>query len=129
MSLIDVNPGEAKELVAVESGEYEVSVLGAELKESQNKPGNMMIELSLRVEGEPLAKPVRDWLQLPNSNDDEGTKNRKLLKLSSFCKCMDYDYSSGIETDDLPGLSGRVILGLESSDEFGDQNRVRRYLS
>ena len=129
MSLIDVNPGEAKELVAVEAGEYEVSILSAELKESQNKPGNQMIEVNLRIEGEPLAKPLRDWLQLPNGNDDEGSKNRKLLKLSAFCKCFEYDFSAGIETEDLPGLSGRVILGLENSEEFGDQNRVRRYLS
>ncbi len=131
MSFVDINPTEAKEPVAVEAGEYELSVISAELKDSKNKPGAQMIEINFRIEGEDaaLAKTVRDWLHIPAADDDEATKNRKLLRLNNFCKCFDYDPSSGIETEDFAGLMGKCILSLETSEEFGDQNRIRRYLS
>lgn len=130
MSFLDINPTEAQELEAVEAGEYELTILSAELKDSAKQPGKQMIELAFKIEGGPVnAKTLREWLHIPTADDDEGKKNSKLLRIKNFCECFDYDPSNGLETEDLIGLSGKCILGVESSDEYGDQNRIRRFLS
>lgn len=129
MSLIDLKVADAQEFVAVSAGEYELTVISAELSESKKTPGNMGLALAFTVEGEPLAQVVREWINLPSPNDDERIANSRLLRLKQFCTTFGYDPSAGIETDDLPGLSGHVILKVESSDEYGDQNRIQRFLS
>ena len=129
MSLIDVNPGEAQELKAVAAGEHEVSIISAEVVPTKSDPSKMQIALSLRIEGEKFALPVRDWIGIPKSDDDEVSQNRKLLRLKAFCECFDYDFSGGIETEELPGRTGKVILRVEHDEDYGDQNRVSRYLA
>lgn len=128
MSLIDVNPGDAIPLEAVDSGEYELSIISAEIVPLKNAPEKSQIALQLKIEGEPTSKPLRDWIGIPHESDDDGIKNRKLLKLKAFCESADYDYSNGIDTDDLPGMVVKAILSIENDEEYGDQNRVRRYV-
>lgn len=129
MSLVDVNVGEAVELKAVPNGEYEISIISAEIVPVRAKPENSQIAMVYRINDEPHAQIMRDWLGLPNANsDDEQIQNRKLLRIKDFCHAFDYDTEGGIETDDLPGLVGKAVLKVEHSDEYGDQNRVVRYL-
>lgn len=129
MSLIDVNPGDAKELEAVPAGEYELSVTSAEVVPLKNDPDKEQIALSFKIEDEPTAKSLRDWIGIPHSSDDEATKNRKLLKLKAFCESADYDYADGIDTDLLPGMVVKAMLTVQNDETYGDQNRVTRYVA
>lgn len=128
MSLIDVNPSEAKDLVAVPAGEHLLSIISAECVPTSKDPNKMQIAVIYRIEGEPTALPVRDWLGIPHQTDDERTRNAKLLKLRSFCESFDYDFASGIETEELPGRQGKAILKIENSEDYGDQNKIGRYV-
>ena len=55
---------------------------------------------------------------------------RLLNQFKQFAECFDIDYSKPFNwVDDLPGKTGWVILGVKKSDEFGDQNTIRKYLA
>ena len=128
MSFIDVKPNDAKELEVVPDGEYELAVISAELAESKSKPGQQQIALSFSIQGVVNAPVVRHWLQLPHASDDDATTNRKLLRLKQFCDAFDYDASNGLDTEDLTGLTGTALLSVENNEEYGDQNRIKRFV-
>jgi len=128
MSLLDVNPGEARELEAVPAGQVDLSIISAEVVPLKNDPQKSQIALVFRVEGVDNALPIRDWIGVPHSSDDSALVNRKLLRLKTFCEAFDYDYSNGIETEELPGLAGKAIVKVEHDEEYGDQNRISRYV-
>lgn len=129
MSLIDVNPGDAKPLEAVPAGEYELSITSAEVVPLKKDPDKRQIALSYKIEGEPLAKSVRDWIGIPHATDDSDIENKKLLKLQAFCDSAQYDYSNGIDTDELPGMVVKAMLTVENDETYGDQNRITRYVT
>ncbi len=129
MSFIDIPASrveEAQEPKAVPEGEYELSVLRAEVKDTRT--GGKMISLAFKIEGEPLAQVVPDWLHLPDDNDDPNAENRKLLRIKQFCQAFDYDYANGIDTDELVGQTGKAILGLKEHETYGEQNSIRKYV-
>lgn len=101
------------------AGEYDFEVESACDKTSQK--GNEMIELTLCVFAEDgSTRKVRDWLLTSME-----------LKLNRFC------YATGLQdayiADELTsftcqGATGKVKLGIEDSDEYGKQNRVKDYI-
>ena len=127
MSLININLDDAKDLGAVPDGEYLIKVVSAELMTS--KKGAPMISLLMQVESEPTADLVSHWLMLPTDADDDVTKNRKLLAVKTALAALDYDASGGIDTDELKGLQAKAILKTVHDDEYGDQNRIRKFVA
>lgn len=54
---------------------------------------------------------------------------RGLFEFQQFAKCFDIDYSRPFSwEDDLIGKEGWVILGLKKSNEYGEQNTVKKYV-
>lgn len=54
---------------------------------------------------------------------------RQLFNFKQFATCFGIDYSRPFSwEDDLPGKEGWVILGVRKSDEYGDQNTVKKYV-
>jgi hypothetical protein len=54
---------------------------------------------------------------------------RQLFDFKQFTRAFGIDLSRPFSwEDDLPGLEGFLIVGVRKSDEFGDQNTVRKYL-
>jgi hypothetical protein len=53
-----------------------------------------------------------------------------LRDFKNFAAAFGLDYSRPFSwEDDLPGLEGWIIVGVKKSDEYGDQNTVKKYLS
>jgi len=54
---------------------------------------------------------------------------RGIYQFGRFAECFGIDYSRPFSwEDDLNGLEGWVILGLKKSEEYGDQNTVKKYV-
>ena len=54
---------------------------------------------------------------------------RGLYKFQQFAKCFNIDYSRPFDKEDeWPGKEGWVILGVKKSEEYGDQNTVKKYV-
>lgn len=55
---------------------------------------------------------------------------RLLHQFKLFAECFGIDYSRPFSwTDDLVGKKGWAILGVRKSDEYGDSNSIKKYLS
>lgn len=125
-SFLGINVSDAKEPVCLPDGEYVVKVHDAELVPTKKNPNVMQVVLTLSFPQHPLAKLTRDYIQLPAESDDETTQNRKLLRLKALTECFGVDRIDDVK--DLTALEGTVILKTESSDDFGDQNRISKYI-
>ncbi len=55
---------------------------------------------------------------------------RSVYQFKQFATCFGIDYSRPFSwEDDLVGLEGWAILGIKKSDEYGDQNTVKKFIS
>lgn len=54
---------------------------------------------------------------------------RALYKFKQFASCFGLDYARPFSwEDDLVGLEGWLIAGVRKSDEYGEQNTVKKYI-
>ena len=54
---------------------------------------------------------------------------RGIYQFGRFAECFGLDYSRPFSwEDDLNGLEGWVILGLKKSEEYGDQNSIKKFV-
>ena len=54
---------------------------------------------------------------------------RELYKFKQFATAFGIDYSRPFSwEDDLPGKEGWVIVGIKKSEDYGDQNVVKKYV-
>jgi len=56
--------------------------------------------------------------------------SRQLHSFKQFASAFGIDYSRPFDwEDDLVGLEGWIIVGAKKSDEYGDQNTVKKYVA
>ena len=83
----------------------------------------------MEVPSEPYSKEITDWLNVPSRNLDAKRLNTAQHKMKSFMLCFSID--TGKLTDpleDWPGQEGWAILNLTKSDQYGEQNRIAKYI-
>lgn len=129
MSFLDFNLNDVPELSALPDGqEYELRILECEVKNSA--AGNPMVICRFDVPSEPNSKGITHVMMLPTQADDEKKRNGRLRSLKMFCDAFGIDYGSGISLgEEVVGNTGWAILGIEDSPEYGEQNRVRRFVA
>ncbi len=101
----------------LEAGTYDFEVMSAE--EAVSKSGNDMIALKLRIFSDRGERSVRDWL-MPSMG----------FKLKHFADTtgMKAAYDAGtFNAEDCKGRTGRVILRIQDSEQYGPQNSVKDY--
>lgn len=83
-----------------------------------------------------LAKEYSDffWDLLDLEKLEGGRSGKQALssmrKFKNFALSFGIDYSKPFSwADDLPGLTGWQLLGVKKSEEYGDQNTVKKYLA
>lgn len=79
----------------------------------------------------PMAKEFSHFMYVPDKkNLSEKQYMRALYAVKVFTKCFDVDISRPIDyEDDLPGHTGWAIVGVRDSDEYGEQNTIRKYIA
>lgn len=127
MSFLDLNLNDVPSLDAVEAGEYEVRIVEVEIKTSKNTGGEMIL-CRLDIPSEPASKDLTHVMMLPTAADDEKKKVRRLQAIKEFCDAFGIDYSKGLSLHNPEGLTAWAILGIEETDEYGRQNRVKRFI-
>lgn len=129
-TLLDVNVEDAVEPAAVQPGDYTLRIVSAEKVATRKDPNKFQVALAFRVMNAPEGENpaiVRDWLQLPNETDDAEIVNRKKLSFKRFYEAFDIDASGPVDIREWIDKEAEATLKLESSSEYGDQNRVARY--
>lgn len=134
MGFLDIDLGDAQEPTAASEGEHLLRIVSAELKdrkakiEGESSPGQMLV-VKFSVTDEPTAKDFNHFILLPTEQDDAKTKNNRKWGLKTFCEAFEIPYGTGIDTETMPGLEGWAMLALESSEQYGEQNRVRQFMA
>ncbi len=125
--ILDVDTSNAPEFKSLPAGtEAELRIVTAEVKNSQN--GDPMLALRLDIPAEPYTKDINHFIMLPNDKDDEKTKAQKQNRLKDFKACFKLPASGPISKEDMEGAKGWGILSEEESDEYGKQNKVKRFV-
>jgi len=139
MSLIDLS-GKMDEIqnaqeptIAKNGSEHKLRIISCRGGEATEKvSGNECTYISpvYEVPNEPLVKEFSSFLWIP----DEGKLSpkayaRAMSDFNIFSKCFGLDLSKPFDyEDDLPGLTGWAILGTKKSDEYGEQNTIRKFV-
>ena len=79
----------------------------------------------------PLIKEFNQFMWVPDKDKLTPKQyKRSLWEMQCFIKAFDVDISSPIDyNDDLPGLTGWAILGVRDSNEYGEQNTIKKYVT
>lgn len=104
-----------KEAEAVDEANYDLTI--AFVSEDPSKKGKPMITLGLEIEGHPDASMVYHYISLPDEDDEEKTKNFKLLNAARFFTLAGVDVTDGLDTEDLYGVTFNGFLTKEEIEQ------------
>ena len=93
-----------------------------------DKNGGTYWRLRCEILDQPTAKDITTFISFPGPSDDAKRVNRKKLSLMRMMQSLKMDLTKPFSQSDLIGLTAWVILGIQSSDEYGDQNIIKRWL-
>jgi hypothetical protein len=82
------------------------------------------------VPSDPMVMEFNDFFwELDKTKLDMKQFQRELYKFKQFASAFGIDYSRPFSwEDDLPGKEGWLIVTVQKSDEYGEQNRVSKYV-
>lgn len=129
MTVVDINVDDVQELEVLNPGEYQVRIDNAEIRESDNPNFDKYLLLRLVPDEHPNAKSISHVIMLPCSQMDEREVMNRKRDIKNFVEAFNYNASNGINDEELVGLTGWALLGVENDDEYGEQNRVRRFVT
>ena len=128
MSFLNINLDDTKEPTVAEAGEHVVRIAMAEAKKS--KAGADMLVLTIELPNEVGVGRIFDYLLAPQESDDDNRVYMRKLSLNRMCECFGYDSTNGgIDTEELIGREGKALISIEDNEEYGEQNRIKRYIS
>lgn len=114
--------------------EHSVQVTYAEIGQSdpdRKTAGQKYLRVMYKATDVPDAKPFSDVFMLPFSGLDKEAFNRRGRQLREFFQSLEFDYHGWNifeDTQDLVGLECDLVVGVEDSVEWGEQNQVKKYL-
>ncbi len=122
MGFIKVALNDVSEPKAAPEGEYDLTIISAEDKES--KKGAQMTEVKIRIDNQE-SFPIRHFLVYPDENTPPDQVNMRLLDIKRFLACFGIPFEDGFDTEDLPGATGRSLVVQEEGDDGNVYNRLR----
>ena len=139
MSLLDLTnqmdeiEGAEEPTVAETGEEYKLRIIGCREGDRVDKnTGNKIKYFAplFEIVDAPMVKEFSGFQDVPNKEAmTEKQYKRSLYGIKIFAKCFGIDLARPIDyEDDLPGFEGWAILGSKTSDDYGEQNTIRKYI-
>lgn len=114
---------------AVPGGEYQLCLTGAEIKQQKPEKGDgQFIQASMEIVGDPNSKLINHVMMLPAPSDDDRKKNARLRNIGDFFKTFGIPSTGKVNLAAYAGNFGFAILTVEDNGEYGEQNRVKRFI-
>jgi hypothetical protein len=133
MGIVDLGQykNEAENLpeVAPAEADSEVKLRIIAVRVDDNKHGNKYIMPTFEIPDNLSAPEFTKYMELPRSDMDARTKAKKIRLLENFGQCFNFDIFSEWDEADLVGAEGWAIVGVETDDEYGDKNYVKRFIT
>lgn len=129
MSIIDLTDQGVMETPdpTIMDADSEVKLRIVDCTHKENKNGEEYILPRFEIIDEPLTKEVTKYLGLPYAGLDE----KKLMKTKNALKHFfsAFDVPEKFDPEELVGLEGWAILGVETTEEYGEQNYVKKFVT
>lgn len=129
MDELDI-PEDVPELDAVDEGEYTIEVIGLRAMRAGEDDWPALMP-RFKVVDHPNTKTFNHFMYLPNKEMDDERKARAARNLKSFCEAVGIEWPPNPQTDfdeeALMGIQLEASLGIEEDEEFGRQNRIKRF--
>lgn len=127
-SFLNLDVNDAQEYKSVAEGEYQLRITAAEIKTSKNTGGDYISVKCLIMGDDPFTKDINHTLMIPTGKDDVKQANNRKLAIRNFMQAFDIETGNQINVEDWVGKTGWVVLVEEHTDQYGDQNKIRRVI-
>ena len=127
MSFLDMDFSDVQEPTAV-AGDSEYKIRVVDVRQDTDKNGNPYLLPRFEVPDEPAAKEFTKFFRLPHEGLDAKQMNSAKYQLKVFFDAFDIDPASLQQPEDLIGAEGWAILGLEETEQWGDQNYIKKFI-
>ena len=129
-SLLDIgddiaNAPEPKVVPADE--EYKLRIISAVQDIDKNQHPYILPRFD--VADQPFSKDFTKFIGLPHSELDEKAMVRARSNLRIFLECFGLPTSGQLPIDDMIGKTGWAILGIEETEQYGEQNYVKKFIA
>lgn len=129
-SLLDIGEGvaDAPEPKAVPADEeYKLRIIGATQDNDKNQEPYLLPRFD--IDGQPLSKDFTKFLRIPHSGLEEKDMIRARSSMRIFLTCFGLPTSGQIDLEDMKGKTGWAILGIEETEQYGENNYVKRFIA
>lgn len=113
------------------NSEQALEIYSAEFYDSQ--AGNRMLKVKFKSANDPAGFVIiTEFLSMPTADDDDEKREKKLLGLKRFHDALNMRPQAVNLVDPLnnvyTGKQLRALITLEDNEQYGLQNRIRRYI-
>ena len=125
----DMDLDGSQEPITVKPGE-EYKLIIVSVTDGVDKNGFDYVMPRLEIVGEPFAKDFTHFLHLPSKEMTEKKLNQVKWALKSFTDCFEIDMSIPHDPkEEWVGHEGYGILGANESDDYGEQNFIKKLVT
>lgn len=115
---------------AVPEGEYQLILASCEIRDQKPEKGTgRFIMATFEVTEDPDAKLITHVMMLPAAADPDRKRNNRLRAIGDFFKCFNIPSQGPVNLAAYEGNTGWAILSVEDGGEYGEQNRVKRFIT
>lgn len=137
LDLADENLENAKEPLVVEEGEYTLRLSDWRTGKDGNivcmdkhdQPYMQPVLEVIECEEAEFAKPFSHFLRVPSPDLSAKDSNSAKWGIKSFCEAFGIDYTQRIDFEECIGLTGDALLFVAEDTGYGEQNKVRKFLT
>ena len=98
-------------------------------KATRPETGTEYYTVRFEVPAEPFSKDITDWFDAPSRSMDPKRLNTARQKMKNFMECFEIDRTRPSDpTEDWVSCEGWCILSLRTSEQYGDQNRIAKFV-
>jgi len=127
MGFLDIDFNDVQEPTAV-PGDEEYKLRIVDVRQADDKNGAPYMLPRFEIQGEPAAKEFTRFLRLPHDGLDAKQLNSCKWQLKNFFEAFDLDPNMA-SIEDMIGAEGWAILGLEESEQWGEQNYIKKFIA
>ena len=127
---LGVNLDEVPSQHAVPEGEHKLTLIDCSIEQQKPEKGTgKYIKALFEVAGDPDSKLITHVMMLPGSGDKDRQVKNRLRSIGDFYKAFNIPSSGAVQFSSYFGNEGWALLKIEDSADFGDQNRIRRFIT
>lgn len=131
IDLVDQNIAETPEPVVLPADtESKLRIIECTYNQKEDKNnGNPYLMIRFEVVDEPLAKEISKFFGLPCAELEVKKNEAAKRNLKYLGEAFGIDFNQPFDDEELVGMEGWVILGYESTAQYGEQNYIKKFIT